>query len=575
MSVRETAIVVARRTGSGITSAARRGRAVLIGVPRKLRIPLAFGTAGVLVVAGAGLAWASTGSSNSAYVTAVAEVGSVDEQLALTGSLASATRRDVAFTVAGTVATVEVATGDEVVAGATLATLDLDELQDAVDTAEESVARAEQQLDDDLTGQTTTSSTSSGGGASSSSTAATDPSESGALDEQIAAVVAAQDALLALMDAADTSLAEAHTAGTDATAVCDPFLAATLPDDPAAFDATALAAIQDLLSTCTSAIDGVLDAADVAAAAQDAVAASMDALDAAIDDLQQAAAELETSLSSGTDSTGSGGSGSSTAAGSGGSTSQSTASAADIVADRAAIAAAEAELAIAKSALGAAALVSPIDGTVAQVALAVGDEVEAGSTTAIITIIGDDGYIVETTVGLADLTKLAVGQSGEAVISSSGASYAASVVALGFVNVATDSTTPSYTLTISVDAGGEVLLNGAAVQIVIDVAAASDVIVVPVSAVHRSDTGDTVDVLVNGQVEARAVEIGAVGDVYVEITSGLEEGDVVVLADSTEEITAETDETTTGLTGIGGGTQTGPGGGGEPPTGGFPTAPQG
>ncbi|MFT4285387.1 MAG: biotin/lipoyl-binding protein, partial [Protaetiibacter sp.] len=88
-----------------------------------------------LVLAGGGIAWANAAGTPSGYRLATAETGSVEETLSLTGSLASATRRDRAFAASGDVIAVNVKVGDHVDAGAVLATIDDSSLQDAVDAA--------------------------------------------------------------------------------------------------------------------------------------------------------------------------------------------------------------------------------------------------------------------------------------------------------------------------------------------------------------------------------------------------------------------------------------------------------
>ena len=115
------------------------------------------------------------------------------------------------------------------------------------------------------------------------------------------------------------------------------------------------------------------------------------------------------------------------------------------------------------------------------------------------------------------------------------------------------------------DAGDAVLLNGAAAQVAVSVATADGVVVIPISALHRSDAGDTVSVLDGGELVTVPVEVGAIGTDLVEIISGIAVGDEVVIADltaATEEATAET----TGLADLGGTTEeTGAEFGGTPP----------
>ncbi|MFT4284605.1 MAG: HlyD family efflux transporter periplasmic adaptor subunit, partial [Protaetiibacter sp.] len=248
--------------------------------------------------------------------------------------------------------------------------------------------------------------------------------------------------------------------------------------------------------------------------------------------------------------------GSSAGGGAASGSSSRTASAADIVADQAAVALAQANLEIAQHELSGAALTTPVAGTVAYLGFAVGDSVSAGSTTQYVAIIGDDGYTMTATVSLSQIAKVAVGQTGTAVITSSGASYDATVSSVGLVNVSTSST-PAYEIEIAIDSAGAQLLNGAAVEATIQIDAATDVLTVPLSALHVDGTSSSVRQLVDGELTSVPVEVGAIGSERVEITSGLAAGDEVVIADLGADITADTSSTTTGFGGggfTGGGT---------------------
>jgi HlyD family secretion protein len=371
-------------------------------------------------------------------------------------------------------------------------------------------------------------------------------------------VTAAQQNLLTLIDAADVALATSQTAAATASTDCASFSAATLPaaGDPTdpAYDAAAeaaalaaaLAVAQGQLTTCQASVTAAGTAQIATSSAQAAVSAAMTTLDDAI-------AQLQTALAAGSASGGSTPAASTSTPSASGPT-VASASAADIVADRAKIAAAQAQVAIATQQLSGATLTSPIGGTVAQIAFAAGDSVSAGSSTAVISVIGDDGYLIESTVALAKVTKVEASQKATVTISSSGATYDAEVSAVGIVNVS-ETSSPAYAVTIAVDAGGDTLLNGAAATADIAVASGDSVLTVPLSAVHSSGGGGyTVDVLANGAVTTTPVEVGAIGSEAVEITSGLAAGDVLVLADLSEEIaTSDSSTSSGGLTGLSGG----------------------
>ncbi|OCI30989.1 HlyD family efflux transporter periplasmic adaptor subunit [Oerskovia enterophila] len=658
------------RTPASVRRAAKRRRKLVVS-----------GVSAVVVVSlvGAGAAFAANRGSAGTYRTATATTGEVTQTVDAVGTVASAARADAAFSVAGTVATVAVGVGDSVSAGDVLATLDLTELEDAVESAQETLARAQQALEDDLASQTSSSSTVAGPSASASSStststrtsgtsasiasitstssagtsgvsqavatttpsaAATSPSPGSAspsaeVAQALEAVELAQQALLDGYDAATAALESSSTSVVGSQEACAAFLAATdddLPSAPAEGEADddtgAGAPAQDetsapgvdlaaALTTCQEAITAALGAQTDVDGAQHSLLDLAAQLDAAIQTAQEALAadqaggsEGQTPGSSGDSGTGTGGSGTSGgssgapagpssgdgssgsgatgpggASGTGGSgsgttgptsggsaTSQQAASAQQVLADRAAIDLAEAQVAIAQADAQRSTLTSPIAGTVAQVALAVGDQVEASSTSAVVTVLGADGYVVETTVPLTAVVSLAVGQETAVTVSDDPTVRTGTVSSIGVLSTSTSST-PEYPVTIALDPQDETLYEGSSAQASITVAGGTDVLVVPTSAVRATGTARTVAVLRDGTVTDVTVEVGAVGQETTEITSGLEAGDEVVLADLTQEIVTD-EESSTGLTGLGdsGSTQQRgqmpSGGGGQFPAGG-------
>jgi len=232
-------------------SARRRAR-------RRRVVVLTAAGAVVLMAAGGGVALAVAGSGQDRYRTAEVTRGTVTQTIHATGTVSSATRRDLAFSVAGTVATVPVAVGDSVTAGQTVATLDTASLQDDVDTASSKLADAQQQLEDDLASQTSSSSstgsTTPSTGSTTPSTGSTTPSSgsdepaggsadptgdrpSGTTDPAVVAAVAAvqkaQQDLLDQYEAASSALATSSASVTSAQATCAAFLAVVGDDvDP-------------------------------------------------------------------------------------------------------------------------------------------------------------------------------------------------------------------------------------------------------------------------------------------------------------------------------------------------------
>lgn len=307
---------------------------------RRRTVALATAGAAVLCGVGGGVALALGGDGTGRYRTATAETASVEQSVDAVGSVASATRRDASFSVAGTVATVDVAVGEQVAAGQTLATLDTASLQEAVGDAEASLADAQDQLDTDLASQTSpsTDETAAPSGATSPTgtvtpSPSTDPTDDSsatrpdgsdtsadpAVQAAVAAVRTAQEDLLAQAVAAHDALAASSSSVEASRAACTAFLdlvaddeepqptpsTPTEPPTEPSTDPTGAAtgeqvvpepvtdvvaddedgddtAVTAALAACQDAISGTLDAQEATDAAQQALTALAATLDEAV-----------------------------------------------------------------------------------------------------------------------------------------------------------------------------------------------------------------------------------------------------------------------------------------------------
>lgn len=604
---------------------------------RARRRTVALATAGAVVLCGVGggVALALGGDGTGRYRTATAEIASVEQSVDAVGSVASATRRDASFSVAGTVATVDVAVGQQVAAGQTLATLDTASLQGAVDDAEASLADAQDQLDADLASQTSSSTdeTAAPSGTTSPTgtvtpSPSTDPTDDSsatrpdgsdtsadpAVQAAVAAVRTAQENLLAQAAAAHDALAASSSSVEASRAACTAFLdlvaddeepqptpsTPTEPPTEPSTDPTGAAtgaqvvpepatdvtddedgddtAVTAALAACQDAISGTLDTQEATDAAQQALTALAATLDEAVARLREVVTQAlagegtkdeptdagpttggtvdssrDTTGTTGTSTTGTTATDPSTTSDTrpdGSDTTSGVASAATILADQAAVAAAQAEVAVAQAALPFGTLTSPIAGTVAAVSLAPGDTVGASSSTAVVTVLAGDGHTVTTTVGLADIDLVSVGQTASVTTPSTDARLTGTVSSIGVLDVSTTSE-PSYTVEIALDATQERLFDGASAQVVVQVAGVDDVLTVPTSAVRTADGATTVQVLDGDAPTTAEVEVGAVGAERTEIVSGLSEGDEVVLADLDQPVEGASGSTSTGLSGLG------------------------
>ena len=244
--------------------------------------------------------------------------------------------------------------------------------------------------------------------------------------------------------------------------------------------------------------------------------------------------------------------------------------AATILADRARIALREADVAVAEHELTLVDLTSPVAGTVAAVGLAVGDRVEASSTTSVVTVLGDDGHVVTLSVPLTSIDAVAVGQTADVRVATTDADLTGTVSSIGVLDVS-ETSTPAYTVLVALDPTDEPVVDDSSAHVEIAVAAAEGVLTVPTSAVRTTAGEAAVRLLgADGTVTDAAVETGAVGSELTEVRDGLEVGDVVVLADLEAPLELGDEDAATGLSGLSSGTSSPPAPGGRPGGGGPP-----
>lgn len=238
-------------------------------------------------------------------------------------------------------------------------------------------------------------------------------------------------------------------------------------------------------------------------------------------------------------------------------------------------------------------ITSPISGTVIEKDYKAGDKLDSGSSNTVLCTIYDLSYLtMEMSVDELDISTVQVGQmvtiTADAV---AGKTYTGTVTKVS-INGTTSNGVTAYPITIRID-DTDGLLPGMNVDAEIVVESVEDVVSIPVDAVTRGDKvlvrtdsgaadiadGETLTVGSGGipdGFEYAQVTLGVNNDDYIEVTSGLEEGDVIAI----ESVNTDTGGTTstagiTGITGITGGNSGGgsggmPSGGGGAPSGGGP-----
>lgn len=242
-----------------------------------------------------------------------------------------------------------------------------------------------------------------------------------------------------------------------------------------------------------------------------------------------------------------------------------------IAAAQAAVSVAEAAVDDAQDALDGTTLTAPVAGVVTAVGVEVGDVTGSASgaggtstSTSAFTIVGQDSWQVDVTVGEAEMALIAVDNQVE-LSTDDGTAFFGVVSEIGLLP-STTSGSAAYPVTITVTGTADGLYDGIAVTATIIYERRTDVLTIPSAAVSTADDGSTTVLLVqdDGTQLETVVELGETSGTLVEILSGLAEGDEVVVATFTP------GEGNDGQTGVfpGGGTL--PDGATLPDGGGFP-----
>lgn len=550
----------------------------------------------VVLVAAALIAWKSTGNTAPVYRTAAVGTGTVESTLDSVGTITPVNQANLNFNVSGIVSAVNVSVGQTVIAGETLASLDISDLNASVVSAQAALASAQAALASAEASQTaaavTTSSTSSvAAPTASTTTTTTAPSSTGSSPSGSQQISQLQATLVADQMKEDADSAQAAATLAQATTACQ---------TPATTSTTTTSTSTTSTTTTTAPGSGggapimCAEALSQASAAQAKVAADIKTVSA---DERALTAALEAATGSGSSSPPSGtttspgrsgtsagysgtgttattapsataasATGASTTGGTEGSSGKTSkvATPQQLAVDQASIDTAQANVDDAEQALLGVNLVSTIAGTVASVSLADGDSVTAGSTsgTAQVVVIGaGTSYDLSTDIDVADIGELAVGQQALVTPDATNTVVQGRVASIG-VLANTASTTTTYPVTISLNASGLGQLSGADANVSIVTKRSVNVTTVPSSAVNTVGTIHLVTVVDGNTAKSVRVTLGTVGDELTQVTSGVSVGQSVALADLNESLPSTSTTTTRfGGGGLGGGTGLGGGAG--------------
>lgn len=259
-------------------------------------------------------------------------------------------------------------------------------------------------------------------------------------------------------------------------------------------------------------------------------------------------------------------------------------SSAAITSAKAQVTSAQAALASAQDDLDAAVLRSPISGTVASVNLEVGDTVGSSSggsassgsasttsstSSAQFVIIGTSTWKVEGSVGAADLGSVKAGQAVSVTTDATTDPLTGTVASVGIVATSTsDDGTATFPVVITLSGTHTDLYSGTTATAVITTGTYDDVLTVPTAAIRTENGKTVVTKVTDGTNSTVEVEVGTVFGSSTQVTSGLSEGDTVLIT-FTRPSSTSTSSTEQQGGGFGGGFGGGLDGGG-PPGGGAP-----
>ncbi|WP_040161882.1 efflux RND transporter periplasmic adaptor subunit [Nigerium massiliense] len=452
----------------------------------------------VALIAG-GIAFAVTRPGPAAYTVATAERGTIEQDFRTSGTVSRPNASKQTFDTPATVTSVAVKVGDKVASGQTLATTDSSQQRTQLLQAQATLAQAQAALDADETAKSAADKASSAPAspaAAPPARATAPPSAPAAPSGPRTVTVTATVTVPASPASAAASQAARAVAQVQA---CNSAVQRLSRDQIAAGRAIATASAQFAAANRAAAARLQQAQSQMAKATQEAARQAIAQARAQL--AAQAQRQLGAQITDGT-----------------------------LAADRARVVQARQQVDAAQRAVAATTMRSPLAGTVGAVDLRVGES-SAGRS---LTVVGAGQAEVDVQVPLNVRSLVSSGQSASVGLVGSDPALTGKVTSVT-VLPASSSGSPSYTATIAAADPDGLLKAGSKAEVRLALRTVRDVVTVPLSAVTKTtDTAGTVQVVAAADATtAETVEVttGATGGGRIEISSGLEPGRVVVLAD--------------------------------------------
>ncbi len=185
-------------------------------------------------------------------------------------------------------------------------------------------------------------------------------------------------------------------------------------------------------------------------------------------------------------------------------------------------------------------LTAPVGGTVMNMSLVAGGTVgggassaTSGSSTPLFSIVDLKSLRAEVSVNEIDISSVKIGQAATLTFDAlPDKMLTGTVVSIDRLGTTTSGVT-TYTVGIGFDRIDDSIRPGMTASASIITAQNNDVLLVPAGAVATQGDQHTVQVVRNGVTATATVTVGASNDTQIEITSGLQEGDMVVVSQGT------------------------------------------
>ena len=500
---------------------------------------LVLGTA----IVGGTLVYAQAAKVTTTYRTALVTYGTITQSIGMAGNLTPVSEADLNFASAGTVQSVYVQIGQAVGAGTPLGTVDSTLLSAQLLQAQATLASAQAKLAQDRSGPTGSSLTSAQNSVGSAqvamNNAQTSLADTQAINAQAVAVAQAPVTTAQGPVTADLALVAQDNVtltADQATMATDCALAG--PPPACATDTTKVSADQAKLATDQLTLaqhQATLDSSKVALATATAKAQqSNDQAAAQLASMQQQYSAAKSSLAS----------------------LQTSTAPQTIQMDDAQITIDQVNVDTMQRQVDGATLTSPIAGIVSQVNVKVGQSVSSGSATSAFIVFAPGSYQVTGTVSDSQVNLVAVGQGAQVTPAGSTQALLGKITAISPA-ATISSGVATFGVTAQLTDTSNAIRPGISATVSIVINQVVHVLTVPTSAVHTTAGGSTVQVLTNGVPKSVSVQTGASDPTRIQILSGLQINQVVVIA-----VVTSTVPSSTGNAFGGGGGNRGGGGGG-------------